>query len=97
MLEDNNVTFEVVEYLKETLAIDEIKTIVKALGLKSAHDLMRTKETAYREQKVADLKGNEEALIRAMVENPVLIERPILVSGDKAAIGRPPENVLNII
>ena len=97
MLEDNNVSFEVVEYLKETPNADELKSIVNALGFQSAHELMRTKEAAYKEQNVADLKGNEDALIEAMVNNPSIIERPVLISGGKAVIGRPPENVLELI
>ena len=97
LLEDNDASFEVVEYLKETPDADELKSIVKALGFASAHDLIRTKEAVYKEKNIADLKGNEEALIQAMVENPGIIERPILVAGNKAAIGRPPENVLELI
>jgi len=97
LLEDNNASFEVVEYLKETPSVDELKSIIKALGFSSAHDLMRTKEAAYKEQNVSELKGNEDALLKVMVENPSLIERPILVVGDNAAIGRPPENVLELI
>ena len=97
MLEDNNVSFEVIEYLKETPSADELKSIVKALGFESAHNLMRTKDAAYIEQGVSKMIGNEEALVKAMVEYPSIIERPVLISGGKAAIGRPPENVLEII
>ena len=97
LLEGNGAEFEVVEYLKETPTAEDLKNIISALGLASAHDLMRTKEGVYKEKNIADLKGNEEALINAMVENPILIERPIFVSGKKAAVGRPPENVLELI
>lgn len=97
MLEDNNVDFETVEYLKDTPGAAEIKAIVKALGFASAHDLIRTKEAAYEELNIAALKGNEEALIEALVKNPGLIERPILFTGEKAAVGRPPEKVLEIL
>lgn len=96
LLENNSVEFEVVEYLKETPSAEELKGLVQALGLSSAHELMRTKETVYKENNIAELKGNEEALVQAMVNNPILIERPIYLVGDKAAIGRPPESVLEL-
>lgn len=97
LLENEGASFEVVEYLRETPTAEDLKSIVSALGLASAHDLMRTKEEVYQEKNIAALKGNEDALIEAMVENPILIERPIFVSGNKAAVGRPPENVLELI
>ena len=96
LLESNSVQFEVIEYLKDTPSKNDIQNLVNELGLSSAHDLMRTKETSYKENNIADLKGDEKALIQAMVENPILIERPIFSVNGKAAIGRPPENVLEL-
>ncbi|MCM8542445.1 MAG: arsenate reductase (glutaredoxin) [Lentisphaeraceae bacterium] len=97
LLEQNGADFEVVEYLKDIPTEKEIKELVKALGLASAHDLMRTKETVYKEKNIASLKGEEDLLIKAMIENPILIERPIFSVNGKAAIGRPPESVLELI
>ncbi|CAE7404175.1 pyrD [Symbiodinium microadriaticum] len=89
----NGVTPTVVEYLKETPGADEIKSLLAKLGLSDPRDLMRTKEAVYGELGLADKAGDE--LIAAMVENPILIERPIVVKGDAARIGRPPEQGLS--
>ena len=96
LLEENNVAPEIVEYLKTAPDAQEITSLIKKLGFDSARQLMRTKEDVY---KALNLKAqnDESALINAMAENPKLIERPIVVNGDKAAIGRPPESVLDII
>ena len=81
----------IVEYLKTPLSEDEIKALLPQLGC-SPIEMMRTKEDEFKEQK---LKGADDAtLISAMVNTPKLVERPIVSNGDKAIIGRPPENVL---
>lgn len=97
LLESNSAQFDVIEYLKDTPSKNDIQNLIKELGFSSAHDLMRTKETSYKENNIVALKGDEKALIQAMVENPILIERPIFSANGKAAIGRPPENVLELI
>ena len=96
LLEKNSIEPEIIEYLKNPLNAEQISTLVNLLELESARDMMRTKEDIY---KTLELKAqtNEEALIKAMAENPKLIERPIVVNGNKAAIGRPPENVLSVL
>lgn len=96
LLEKNSIKPEIVEYLKTPLNAEQISTLVNLLELDSARDMMRTKEDLY---KTLELKSqtNEEALIKAMAENPKLIERPIVINGNKAAIGRPPENVLSVL
>ncbi|WP_394191587.1 arsenate reductase (glutaredoxin) [Pseudoalteromonas atlantica] len=96
LLEKNSIEPEIVEYLKNPLNAEQISTLVNLLELDSARDMMRTKEDLY---KTLELKSqtNEEALIKAMAENPKLIERPIVINGNKAAIGRPPENVLSVL
>ena len=92
LLEDAGHSPEVVLYLQDTLNAEEIKTLICLLGFSSARDLMRKGEADY---KALSLKAvdDEEALIEAMVNYPKLIERPIVVSGQKAVLGRPPENV----
>ncbi len=60
-------------------------------------ELMRTQEDAYAAANLADPGLTRETLIRAMVQRPILIERPIVVAGERAALGRPPENVLEIL
>ena len=97
LLEENGHAVEIVKYLEDTPSIDELKSIVEKLGFSSAHQLFRTKETLYKELDVASSKGDETKLIEILNSNPKLIERPILVTDEKAAIGRPPESVLDII
>jgi len=96
LLEENNVTPEIVEYLKIAPDAQTITSLITKLGFDSARQLMRTKEDLYKELNLKT-QNDESALINAMAENPKLIERPIVVNGDKAAIGRPPESVLDII
>lgn len=96
LLQERGIEPVVIEYLKTPPDAATLKSLLGKLKL-SARELMRTKETAYKENGLADPQLSDTALIRAMVEEPVLIERPIVVNGKKAVIGRPPENVLNII
>ena len=96
LLQDNGVEPEVVEYLKNPPSKNRLKQILKMLGLEP-RQLMRTKETEYKEQGLADESLTQEQLIDAMLATPKLIERPIVINGDKAAIGRPPESVLEIL
>lgn len=95
LLKQNDIEPEIVEYLKTPPNAAELKDILKKLGL-SAAELMRKKEDVYKELGLAGI-NNEDELITAMVNNPKLIERPIVVQGNKAAIGRPPEAVLDIL
>jgi arsenate reductase len=85
--EENGVENEVVKYLEQTPSVQEIKKVLKMLGL-SARELMRTKEDIYKELNLKD-ETDEEKLIEAMAKNPKLIERPVIIKGDKAIIGRP--------
>ena len=73
-----------------------LKDIIQKLGM-SPRDLLRTGESAYKENNLKDSNISEEEIINLMIEYPKLIERPIYVKGSKAIVGRPPENVLNII
>ena len=74
-----------------------LRDLLKMLGMNSARELMRQKEDLYKELNLADSSLSEEVLIQAMVENPKLMERPIVVANGKARIGRPPEQVLEIV
>ncbi|MBF39546.1 arsenate reductase (glutaredoxin) [Idiomarina sp. UBA4519] len=95
LLKEKSIEPEVVEYLKTPPNAAELKDILNKLGL-SADELMRKKEAIYKELGLAGV-SDENKLITAMVNNPKLIERPIVIKGDKAAIGRPPESVLDIL
>jgi arsenate reductase len=85
-----------VDYLKDPPSAAELKAILKALGMRP-RDLMRRGEARYAELGLEDRALSDDDLIALMVTNPILIERPIVVSGRKAAIGRPPEKVLEIL
>lgn len=86
----------VVEYLKTPPSAAELERILDLLGLEP-RQLMRTKETEYSELGLAKADLDRQQLIQAMVDHPQLIERPILLTEDGAAIGRPPEQVLEIL
>ena len=96
LLEERGISPRVVDYLKTPPSAAELKTILKKLGLRP-RDLMRKGEPLYAELGLKDRDLDDDALIALMVANPILIERPIVVSGGKAAIGRPPEFVLEIL
>lgn len=87
---------KVVEYLKHPPSKAQLKKVLKLLGLKP-RDLMRRKEDEYKALGLDDPGLTQEQLLDAMVAHPALIERPIVVHGDRAAIGRPPEAVLDIL
>jgi arsenate reductase len=95
LITDNNVEPEVFLYLEEKITQKYLKEIVSMLGI-SAYELVRKSEKIYKEEfKGKELTENQ--WIKAMVENPKLIERPIVIKGKKAVIGRPPTNVLELL
>ena len=85
---------EIIEYLKTPPTAAELKNILAMLG-KAPRDLLRTKDA--KEAGLDDPALDDEALIKAMVANPNVIERPIVVNNGKAALGRPPESVVDIL
>ncbi|MTC77645.1 arsenate reductase (glutaredoxin) [Providencia sp. wls1916] len=97
LLQEKGITPTVVEYLTTPPSIAEIEKLLKILGFTDARQLMRTKEDIYKELKLADNSVTQAQLIQAMHDNPKLIERPIVVKGKKAKLGRPPEQVLEIL
>ena len=97
LLKDKGVEPQVVLYLETPPDAATLKGLLKKLGFASARELMRTKEELYKTLNLADASLSEADLIHAMTENPKLIERPIVVAGDKARLGRPPEQVLEIL
>lgn len=96
LLESRGIKPDVVLYLETPPDAQTLKNLLKKLGLKP-RELMRQKEAEYKEMGLQDPSLSDEQLIDAMVECPKLIERPIVVQGKKAALGRPPENVLEIL
>ncbi|WP_312468380.1 arsenate reductase (glutaredoxin) [Pseudescherichia sp.] len=97
LLQSRGVEPQVVLYLETPPDAATLRHLLQMLNLSSARDLMRQKEDLYRTLNLADSTLSEEALIQAMLENPKLIERPIVVKRGQARIGRPPEQVLAIL
>ena len=94
-LEEAGKEFEIVKYLEEVPTKTELKKIIKLLGI-TPIELVRKNEVIWKE----NFKGktlSDDEIIEAMVSNPKLIERPIVINGDKAVIGRPTEKILEII
>ncbi len=96
LLRDRGVEPVVVEYLADPPDLPTLKRIVRMLGLRPI-DLARRKEDPFKTLGLADKADDDDAVLRAMVAHPILIERPIVVKGGKAALGRPPENVLGVL
>lgn len=97
LLKDNGIDPDVVLYLETPPDSTTLHKLLTMLGMNNARELMRQKEDLYKELNLSDSQLSEEALIQAMVDNPKLIERPIVVSNGQARIGRPPEQVLDIV
>jgi len=95
LLVEKGIEAEVVKYLEDVPTKKELTELLKMLNM-TARELMRTKEDIYKELNLKD-ETSEEALIEAMVVNPKLIERPIVIRGNKAVIGRPIEKVIELI
>lgn len=96
LLQDKGIQPVVIDYLKTPPTAAELSEILDKLG-REPRDLVRRKEAPYKELELADPGLSRDALIRAMVANPILIERPIVLNQGKAALGRPPEDVLKIV
>jgi len=96
LLTGKGITPTIVEYLKTPPTFEELERILGLLGLEP-RELMRKGEVVYKELGLADTALDRKALIQAMVDNPILIERPIVIANGKAAIGRPPEKALEIL
>ena len=95
ILQDKNVDLEIVEYLKDVPSANDLKKLLQKLNM-SAEQILRKGEAIFKE----NYKGksfSEEEWIQIMIENPKLIERPIVVRGNKAVIGRPPNNVEELL
>nr|WP_318384747.1 arsenate reductase (glutaredoxin) [uncultured Enterobacter sp.] len=97
LLKSNGIDPDVVLYLDTPPDVAMLRDLLQKLGYASARDLMRQKEDLYKTLNLSDSHLSEDELLRAMVDNPKLIERPIVVANGKARIGRPPESVLEIL
>ncbi|MGI9291825.1 MAG: arsenate reductase (glutaredoxin) [Gammaproteobacteria bacterium] len=95
LLQEHDIEPEVVLYLESPPDSSTLKQLTEALDC-SIHDIMRSGEPVYKELKIGDSEKDEDSLIRFVIENPILLERPIVTHAGKAAIGRPPEKVLTL-
>lgn len=96
LLQNKGINPEVILYLEKGLNQEEVKNLLQLLNLQP-REIMRSKEDEFKEQNLADPKLSNEDLINALVKTPKLLERPIVINGNKAAIARPVENILEII
>lgn len=96
LLDEKGVDYEIVEYLKEPLTKAELAALAQKLGL-SPRDMVRKKEEAYAKHKLDRPGATDDDFLEAMAEDPVLLERPILVKGKKAVIGRPTEKLEELL
>jgi arsenate reductase len=92
ILNDLNVDYEIVDYIKHPPSPEELRSLAGKMGVK-ARDFTRTKEAIFKELNLHSRLDDDEIMFEKMSENPKLIERPIVVMGDKAVLGRPPEKV----
>ena len=96
LLQERHIEPEIVEYLKDAPSLAEIERALKLLGIE-ARGLMRDNEDAYQATHADDPALSQKQLVAIMHAHPVLIQRPVVIVGDKARIGRPPEAVLEIL
>lgn len=96
LIEGRGIRPQVVEYLKQPPSREDIARVVTLLAI-APIELMRRGETVYKELEIGVRPLGDDELIAAMAANPVLIERPVVIANGRAALGRPPENVLDIL
>ena len=96
LLKEHNLDFSIVEYLKTPLTPSEIISLSKKLG-KSPGEFVRKNETDFKNNNLEKQLNDDGKMAEAMAKFPKIMERPIAVKGDRAAIGRPPENVLSLL
>ena len=95
MLREKGVEPKIIEYLKTPLGLGELNSIKNKLGLKPK-EFMRTSDVRYKEIGLKQFHGTDAELLQIIIDNPRILERPIIVTDKKAVIGRPPENILDL-
>ncbi|MCH7743365.1 MAG: arsenate reductase (glutaredoxin) [Proteobacteria bacterium] len=96
LLKERDIDPEIILYLETAPSSSELTTLVSLLGM-TPRELLRTSEPEYKEMRLDDTDLSDADIIKAMVDAPILMQRPIVVCGDRASLGRPPEQVLDII
>ncbi len=97
ILDESKQDFEVFEYLKNSFSSDDLKEIILQLGISDIRDMLRDKETEYKELDIANSSKTQDEIISLVIKNPKLIERPIIIKDGKAVIARPMENLINLL
>ena len=97
LLENKGIQTIIELYLQKQYSVNELQSIAKKLGIDDVRQMMRTKDELYKSLNLDNLDLSQAELFKAMSEHSALIERPIVINGDKAKIGRPPETVLEIL
>ena len=97
LLQEHEVDLQVIEYLTNPPNKKELKHLLKLLGMDDPRDLMRKNEPAYTEQGLDDPELTMDALVNTMIQHPILIQRPIVVTNGRAIVARPPENLLTLL
>ncbi len=95
LLREQDIEPTVIEYLKENPTRDDIERVMVQLGIRHPKAMMRVGEPAFKDLALGDADDDE--LIDAMVAHPILIERPIIIKGERAVIGRPPDRALELL
>ena len=96
ILNDLNVEYEIIDYLNNPPSADELESLARKMGVK-ARDFIRTKEAIFKELNLQLHLDDEHFMFQKMSENPKLIERPIIVKGERAVLGRPPNKVEKLL
>ena len=95
LLSEKNIKPNIIEYIKNPPTVDDIKTIAAKLNL-HPQEFLRKNDIRYKELNLATFDGSDDDLFNIIIENPRILERPIIVSKTKAVIGRPPENIFKL-
>ncbi len=96
LLEQHGVTPTIVEYLTDVPSAADIERLIDLLGV-DVRDVVRTGESTYTDLQLHDPNLGRAEIVQAIVDNPILLQRPIVVSDDRAIVGRPPNNVLSLL
>jgi len=96
LIEERGISPEIILYLENTPSVPTLKSLLKKLGI-SARALLRKGEQDYKDNNLSDTALSDNELLEKMVQFPKLIERPIVIKGDRAILGRPPENILTLL
>jgi len=95
ILETKKANYQVVKYLDETLTVEKLTKVIKLLAIKPL-EIVRQQEKLWKDN-FAGMKINDKELIELLIEYPTLIERPIVINGDKAVIGKPPKKIIDLL